>query len=141
MSRGSISAEACIGIFVFFIAVSLLFAFIYGYILEAKAFDHFTEHILRENDEPIAPADLNAAISSQYVHVSESFEVKSLAAKEFIEATASGFYNASDYVVFVTDTGKCYHKPFCRTVSLSLHPILLKDAGGYTPCSVCYPKK
>jgi micrococcal nuclease len=43
--------------------------------------------------------------------------------------------------VFITRTGKKYHRVGCRYLSKSIIPISLKDAKqrGYTPCSECHP--
>jgi hypothetical protein len=43
--------------------------------------------------------------------------------------------------VYVTRTGKKYHRDGCRYLALSKIPISLKDAkaNGYTPCKVCHP--
>ena len=43
--------------------------------------------------------------------------------------------------VFVTRTGKKYHREDCRYLSMSKIPISLKDAKarGYTACKVCRP--
>lgn len=43
--------------------------------------------------------------------------------------------------VYITDTGKKYHRDGCRYLKKSKHAISLKDAKaeGYEPCSVCNP--
>jgi hypothetical protein len=43
--------------------------------------------------------------------------------------------------VYITRTGKKYHRAGCRYLSHSSIPISLKDAksNGYTPCKVCQP--
>ena len=43
--------------------------------------------------------------------------------------------------VYITDTGKRYHRSGCRYLHQSSIPIGLKDAKaqGYTPCRVCKP--
>lgn len=43
--------------------------------------------------------------------------------------------------VYITRTGKRYHRDGCRYLSASKIPISLKDAkvNGYTPCKVCHP--
>jgi competence protein ComEC len=43
--------------------------------------------------------------------------------------------------VYVTKTGKKYHRDGCQYLSHSKIKITLKDAkaAGYTPCSVCRP--
>jgi hypothetical protein len=48
-----------------------------------------------------------------------------------------------EQTVYITKTGKKYHTASCRYLSKSKIPISLKDAkaNGYTPCSVCNPKK
>lgn len=46
-----------------------------------------------------------------------------------------------DVTVYITRTGKKYHRAGCRYLSKSMIPISLKDAKarGYGPCSVCGP--
>lgn len=46
-----------------------------------------------------------------------------------------------DVTVYITDSGKKYHKDGCRYLKTSKIPITLKEAKaqGYTPCSVCKP--
>ncbi len=46
-----------------------------------------------------------------------------------------------EVTVYVTRTGKKYHRAGCRYLSRSEIPISLKDAEaeGYMPCSVCHP--
>ena len=43
--------------------------------------------------------------------------------------------------VYVTKTGKKYHRDGCRSLSRSRIPMTVKEAKakGYTPCSVCRP--
>jgi hypothetical protein len=43
--------------------------------------------------------------------------------------------------VYVTRTGKRYHREKCRYLASSKIPMTLKDAKahGYTPCKVCRP--
>ncbi len=43
--------------------------------------------------------------------------------------------------VYITRSGKRYHRDGCRYLSMSKIPISLKDAkaNGYTPCKVCHP--
>jgi hypothetical protein len=43
--------------------------------------------------------------------------------------------------VYITRTGKRYHRDGCRYLASSRIPISLKDAkaNGYTPCKVCHP--
>jgi hypothetical protein len=45
--------------------------------------------------------------------------------------------------VYVTRTGKRYHRDGCRYLASSKIPISLKDAKaqGYTPCKVCRPAR
>lgn len=47
-----------------------------------------------------------------------------------------------DIIVYVTKTGKKYHKAGCRYLRKSSIPIKLKDAKSrYSPCSVCKPPR
>ena len=48
-----------------------------------------------------------------------------------------------EQTVYITKTGKKYHRANCRYLSRSKIPTSLKDAkaNGYTPCSVCNPSK
>jgi micrococcal nuclease len=46
-----------------------------------------------------------------------------------------------EQTVYITKTGKKYHRAICRYLSRSKIPTTLKDAkaNGYTACSVCNP--
>ena len=48
-----------------------------------------------------------------------------------------------EIIVYITKTGKKYHRSGCRYLSRSMIPISLSDAKsrGYTPCSVCKPPR
>lgn len=45
-----------------------------------------------------------------------------------------------EITVYITRTGKRYHRDRCRSLSRSRVPISLRDAKarGYTPCRVCH---
>lgn len=47
----------------------------------------------------------------------------------------------AEIIVYVTNTGKKYHRGTCRYLKKSKIPISLEDAKrqGYGPCSVCKP--
>jgi len=49
--------------------------------------------------------------------------------------------DAKALTVYITRTGKKYHRDGCRYLRSSRIPVSLKDAkaNGYTPCSVCRP--
>jgi competence protein ComEC len=51
--------------------------------------------------------------------------------------------SAGGTVVYVTETGECYHRAGCRYLAHSKIKISLKDAKaqGYRPCSVCDPPR
>jgi len=46
-----------------------------------------------------------------------------------------------DVTVYITRTGKKYHRAGCSSLRSSSIPISLKDAKakGYTPCKICKP--
>ena len=46
-----------------------------------------------------------------------------------------------EQTVYITRTGKRYHRDGCRYLASSKIPMTLKDAKahGYTPCKVCHP--
>jgi len=48
-----------------------------------------------------------------------------------------------EVIVYITKTGKKYHKGSCRYLKKSKIKITLEKAckGGYTPCKVCKPPK
>ena len=50
---------------------------------------------------------------------------------------------SKEQVVYITKTGKKYHRANCRYLSRSKIGTTLKDAkgNGYTACSVCSPPK
>jgi len=49
--------------------------------------------------------------------------------------------NNQAQTVYITRTGKRYHRDGCRYLATSKIPISLKDAKaqGYMPCKVCHP--
>jgi methylphosphotriester-DNA--protein-cysteine methyltransferase len=49
--------------------------------------------------------------------------------------------DSGDVTVYVTRTGKKYHRAGCRELAKSSIPMSLKEAvaKGYTPCSICKP--
>ncbi|MEW8957829.1 MAG: thermonuclease family protein [Moorella sp. (in: firmicutes)] len=49
--------------------------------------------------------------------------------------------NKKEITVYVTKTGKKYHRDGCRSLAKSKIPMSLEDAknSGYTPCSICNP--
>jgi micrococcal nuclease len=51
------------------------------------------------------------------------------------------FLGATDITVYVTNSGKKYHREDCGSLSRSKIAVTLEDAvhSGYTPCSVCEP--
>jgi hypothetical protein len=46
-----------------------------------------------------------------------------------------------EQIVYITRTGKRYHRLGCRYLRKTAMPMSLKDAKqqGYTPCKVCHP--
>ena len=57
------------------------------------------------------------------------------------QPTAQVSQDPQSVTVYVTRTGKKYHRDGCRYLRQSRIPMSLKDAkaNGYTPCSVCRP--
>ncbi len=55
--------------------------------------------------------------------------------------TEASSENKNELTVYVTKTGKKYHRDGCRSLAKSKIPISLEDAksSGYTPCSICNP--
>lgn len=51
--------------------------------------------------------------------------------------------NNADSIVYITDTGSCYHTEQCGCLLFTDTAVTLEDAlkGGYTPCSRCRPPK
>jgi micrococcal nuclease len=47
----------------------------------------------------------------------------------------------SEQTVYITRTGKKYHRAGCRYLSHSSIPVSLRraQANGYEPCSICHP--
>lgn len=63
------------------------------------------------------------------------------AAQKTVSQPTSPPAQKKDVTVYVTRTGKKYHRDGCRYLSKSQIPISLSDAKaeGYGPCSVCNP--
>ena len=51
--------------------------------------------------------------------------------------------NNADAIVYITDTGSCYHTEQCGCLLFTDTAVTLEEAlkGGYTPCSRCHPPK
>ncbi|MCP4712261.1 MAG: hypothetical protein GY869_26865 [Planctomycetes bacterium] len=49
--------------------------------------------------------------------------------------------NIEEIIVFITKSGKKYHRPDCSSLSKSKIPLTLNEAiaRGYTPCTRCKP--
>lgn len=58
-------------------------------------------------------------------------------------STTPGSSSGRNPIVYITETGECYHRDGCRYLSHSRIPVRLKDAKaqGYRPCSVCDPPR
>ena len=50
-------------------------------------------------------------------------------------------YKQKVITVFITDTGKCYHREYCNSLRYSMHSVTLEYAiaEGYTACKICNP--
>ncbi|MDR2494338.1 MAG: thermonuclease family protein [Spirochaetaceae bacterium] len=61
----------------------------------------------------------------------------------FIVITAALFLGADDSIVYVTNSGKKYHRETCGSLSRSKIMIPLEDAirSNYEPCALCNPPK
>ena len=70
------------------------------------------------------------------VSIQSSYAVASNTSKATISATQT-----KNITVYITRTGKKYHKAGCRYLKQSKIPVKLKDAkaNGYEPCKVCNP--
>jgi competence protein ComEC len=69
-----------------------------------------------------------------------SVSVKKATAAGGSTARAATSGASGDTIVYITNTGECYHVAGCRYLSSSSRPIALTDAlGTYRPCSVCDP--
>ena len=59
------------------------------------------------------------------------------------QPTAQVSQDPQSVTVYITKTGKKYHRDGCRYLRQSRIPVALKDAksNGYTACSVCNPPR
>ncbi len=135
-SRGSLSVEASIGMFAFLFVSVILFSNIYAYLLFGISYEKSAIYYLENNYSYISDDDINKFLSSKYVkkkgNTFEAFKVKESFAFE------SNFMDASDNTVYVTITGKKYHKLSCQHARLSSKLINIKEAKmKYKPCSKC----
>lgn len=57
--------------------------------------------------------------------------------------TTTGLGADGELTVYITDTGKKYHRDGCRNLDESKHAISLAEArrAGYEPCKVCEPPR
>ena len=72
------------------------------------------------------------------ISIQSSYAVVEDASKTIIAATQT-----KSVTVYITKTGKKYHKAGCRHLKQSKISIKLKDAkaNGYEPCKVCKPPR
>jgi hypothetical protein len=50
--------------------------------------------------------------------------------------------SADDEIVYVTKSGKCYHREGCRSLRASKIPMRLDEAAArYAPCGICKPPR
>lgn len=64
-----------------------------------------------------------------------------LAAPPPQQSTPQQIAQAKGTTIYVTRTGKRYHRAGCRSLTKSSIPMSLKDAKakGYTACKICHP--
>lgn len=123
---------------VLLLCCGLFFAMIYGTLIQGISYSDGAAAYLRNNHHPFTDSTLLAAMRLPYTEV-EDFRMRTFHnIEDSFAIEASGFENSTEYVVFVTDTGSMYHKPYCPTVRLSLHPMLYDEAiRRYAACSIC----
>ena len=105
----------------------------------------------RSSNTKVATVNSKGKITAKKVGTA-TITVKAAATKTYkatsvkikITVTKSGSGSSSSSVtVYITNTGKRYHKGSCRWLAWSKHAISLSKAkkAGYTPCKVCHPPK
>lgn len=61
-------------------------------------------------------------------------------AMSLVAASPPPTSSADDEIVYVTKTGKCYHREGCRSLRSSMIPMRLEEAAArYAPCGICKP--
>jgi len=77
-------------------------------------------------------------VSQGPAEVTESGEISGLAGS--LKSESAEKQNL-EQIVYVTETGRKYHRAGCRSLGKSHIPITLKDAiaRGFTPCRICNP--
>ena len=83
-------------------------------------------------------AELEKEIASLKALLGQQSNIPQRETKAQLKATPT---EAKDVTVYITNTGKKYHRASCRYLRKSMIPIKKKDAitRGYTWCSVCKP--
>ena len=87
--------------------------------------------------KPQAPPSSNSATGTAGVVTGASSKSNG----ETVSKPTPPANNGDEITVYITDTGKKYHRDGCRYLNKSKHAISLSDAKaqGYEPCSVCDP--
>ncbi len=140
LNRGSLSIElGIVGAMVLVILVFFL-SIAYGYLFEANSFIKASLYVIRNNNGIITEGEIEDVLNSRFIEVKdERIHVFSIV-KEKISFLNTNYLNSSEYMVFITDTGKMYHRKNCPTVKMSLKPVRLKDIkNSYGRCSICHP--
>lgn len=130
--------EASVSMAVLLLFFSLFFGMTYGILIQGISYSDGATTYLRNNHHPVTESTLQAGMRLSYTEV-EDFKIRTFTdIEDTFMIEKSGFENSAEYVVFVTDTGLKFHKPYCPTVQLSLHPMLYDQAiRTYAPCSIC----
>jgi len=103
----------------------------------ASAGERNNENLLVIRDPPLAnryEQEFNRLWNEHYL-TEEGWEVPAQEIKPLEQKPQA------EKVVYITKTGKKYHRAGCRYLKRSMIPITLSEAiaRGYTPCSVCKP--
>lgn len=88
------------------------------------------------------PGDVKTYPSTGSSFTTDAAAPPAIAGKNLVDENkwGSSFIPPSAPEIYITDTGKKYHKTGCQYLDHSAHPIKLSDAEkqGYTPCSRCF---
>ncbi len=134
--RGSISVESTICIFSFLFVVVLMFANIYSYTFIGDGFEKSALYILENNYCYVSDKKINELLDNRYI-VKNKKHYKSFNIKEKIPDYIY-YKDTSNQTIYVTITGKKYHKLSCKYARLSSKLIDVEDAKNkFNPCSVC----
>jgi len=112
----------------------------YGHAYTANPFKYMDEFRQLENFARVASKGLWGSPEPSSVNIRTDIPAANRDPQQLQPATDS--HPDDDVIVYITRTGRKYHRASCRYFSENCIPIKLKDAKiRYSPCSICTPPR